>query len=137
MPTGISARTVLGPSALQLATELPGRASPRIRRNRKQWHTLNMESLALLVGGMYLAEIAFAVTTLIFSIWFHVKRRFGKTSLVLIILLTAETIWALTLLPAFGYPGAVGIIVSALFRFLPNKSYRHQGKSPLGRRNKG
>ena len=54
-----------------------------------------MESLAILVTFMLLAEVLFALAVIIFAILARFRGRFRRTALVLIVLLSIETAWAL------------------------------------------
>ena len=80
-----------------------------------------MESLALLVGGMFLAEIALAVITVVFAAIYRARGKFRLTTTILIGMLSAWTIWALVLSPAFGYPPLAGVLLAALLRFAPKR----------------
>jgi len=79
-----------------------------------------MESLALLVGGMYLGEILFGLVTLGFAITYRAKAKFGVTSLVLISILALETAVAMQMV-AFGLPALICLVPAALLRFLPRR----------------
>ena len=72
-----------------------------------------MESLAILVTFMLLAEVLFALAVIIFAILARFRGRFRRTALVLIVLLSIETAWALWTLPAFGFPSLVALVLSA------------------------
>lgn len=80
-----------------------------------------MEDLALIVSLMLLGELLIGLAVITFAIIYRVKRKFAKTTLVLIGLLTLETVWALSLLPAFGFPPLVALLISAALRFIPLK----------------
>lgn len=80
-----------------------------------------MESLALIVSLMLLAELILGATVLTFNIVFRVRGKFAKTTLFLLVVLAIETAWALSILPAFGYPSLAFLLVAALLRFLPNR----------------
>ncbi len=87
-----------------------------------------MESLAILVTFMLLAEVLFALAVIIFAILARFRGRFRRTSLVLIALLAIETAWALWTLPEFGVPSLVAFVLSAGIFWWPRK------RSTTGRR---
>ena len=87
----------------------------------KMRHAGGMESLAYLVVGLLLAQLAVGVVPLVFSLIYRIKGKFANTSQVLIILLALETIWGFTINNAFGIPGVVFLITAALIRYLPKK----------------
>lgn len=80
-----------------------------------------MESLAYLVVGLLLAQLALGVLPLVFSLIYRIKGKFSITSQVLIGVLALEMIWGFTINNAFGIPAAVFVITSALVRYLPKK----------------
>jgi hypothetical protein len=87
----------------------------------KMGHDGGMESLALLVVGLLLAQLALGVVPLVFSLIYRIKGKFAITSQVLIGVLALETIWGFTINNAFGIPGVVFVITAALIRYLPKK----------------
>ena len=87
-----------------------------------------MESLAILVTFMLLAEVLFALAVIIFAILARFRGRFRRTALVLNVLLSIETAWALWTLPAFGFPSLVAFVLSAGIFWWPQK------RSTIGRR---
>jgi hypothetical protein len=80
-----------------------------------------MESLALLVTLMFLAEVLFALAVIVFAIVARFRGRFRRTVLVLIVLLAIETAWALWVLPAFGTPSLIALTASAGFYWWPKR----------------
>jgi hypothetical protein len=80
-----------------------------------------MESLAILVTFMLLAEVLFALAVIIFAILARFRGRFRRTALVLIVLLSIETAWALWTLPAFGFPSLVALLLSAGIYWWPER----------------
>ncbi|NBR24854.1 MAG: hypothetical protein EBU08_14000 [Micrococcales bacterium] len=80
-----------------------------------------MESLALLVTFLLLIQVFLGAVTLTFAILFRRRGTFKLTSQILIGLLALQTIWALSVLPAFGYPALVFLIAATLVRFLKTK----------------
>lgn len=72
-----------------------------------------MESLAILVMFMFLAELLFGLLVVVFAALARFRGRFRRTALVLIGLLAIETGWALWILPAFGVPSLVALALSA------------------------
>jgi hypothetical protein len=78
-----------------------------------------MESLAYLVLGLLLAQLAIGVLTLVFSVLYRRLGKFAITSQVLIVLLAIEMIWGFTISNAFGLPAAIFVTTSALIRYLP------------------
>ena len=84
-------------------------------------HAKDMESLAYLVVGLLLAQLALGVLPLVFSIIYRRNDKFAITSQVLIGLLALEMIWAFTIDNAFGIPAIVFLITAALTRYLPKK----------------
>jgi hypothetical protein len=72
-----------------------------------------MESLAILVTFLLLAQVLVALTVLVFASLARFRGRFHRTALVLIVLLAVETMWALWVLPAFGTPSLIALMLSA------------------------
>ena len=60
-----------------------------------------MESLAYLVLGLLLAQLALGVLTLVFALMYRLKTKFAITSQVMIGLLALETILGFTINNAF------------------------------------
>jgi hypothetical protein len=81
-----------------------------------------MESLALIVSLMFLAELLLGAGTITFAALVRFKGKFPRTSLTLIIVLAVETAWALWLLPAFGMPSLVALVIAVVVRWWPRKS---------------
>jgi len=80
-----------------------------------------MESLALLVTFLLLIQVFLGAVTLTFAILYRRRGTFKLTSQILIGLLALQTIWALSILLPFGYPGLVFLIAAGLVRFLKTK----------------
>jgi len=80
-----------------------------------------MESLALLVTLMFLAEVLFALAVIVFAILSRFRGRFRRTALVLLVLLAIETAWALSVLPAFGFPSLFALALSAGISWWPKR----------------
>ena len=80
-----------------------------------------MESLAYLVVGLLLAQLALGVLTLVFALLYRLKGKFAVTSQVIIGLLVVETIWGFTINNAFGIPALIFTATAALIRYLPRK----------------
>jgi hypothetical protein len=80
-----------------------------------------MESLAILVMLMLLAEVLFALSVIVFASLARFRGRFRRTALVLIVLLAVETAWALWVLPAFGTPSLIALVISVAIFWWPGK----------------
>jgi hypothetical protein len=80
-----------------------------------------MESLAILVMFMFLAEILFGLLAIVFAIMARFRGRFRRTALVLIVLLAVETAWALWVLPAFGFPPLAALALAAGIYWWPKR----------------
>ena len=78
-----------------------------------------MESLALIVSLMLLAELLLGLGTITFAALARIKGKFSRTSVTLIIVLAFETAWALWVLPAFGMPSLVALVVAVVVRWWP------------------
>jgi len=79
-----------------------------------------MESLALLVVGLMLAQVFLGAVALAFAIVWRAKEKFARTSIVLIALMALQTIWAFTTtIPLFIFVAVAFLAASALVRFLP------------------
>jgi hypothetical protein len=87
----------------------------------KMRHDGGMESLALLVVGLLLAQLAIGVLTLVFSVLYRRLGKFAITSQVLIVFLGLEMIWGFTINNAFGIPAFIFTLTAALIRYLPKK----------------
>lgn len=83
-----------------------------------------MESLALVVSFMLLGEVLLGLAAIVFAVLARFKRRFARTSLVLIGLLAVEAAWALWILPAFGFPSLIALGVAVVLRWWPRNSSR-------------
>ena len=80
-----------------------------------------MESLAILVTFLLLAQVLVALTVLVFASLARFRGRFRRTAIVLIVLLAIETAWALWVLPAFGTPSLIALVMRGpFFLFLPS-----------------
>jgi len=80
-----------------------------------------MESLAALVTMMLLVQASFALTVIVFAILARFRGRFPRTALTLIVLLAIETAWALWVLPAFGTPPLIALVLSAGIYWWPKR----------------
>jgi hypothetical protein len=80
-----------------------------------------MESLAALVALMLLAQVSFALAVIVFAILARLRGRFPRTALTLIVLLAIETAWALWVLPAFGTPSLIALVLSAGIYWWPKR----------------
>ena len=78
-----------------------------------------MESLALVVTLMMLAQVVFGLSVILFAALARFKGKFRRTAIVLLILLAAETAWALSVLPPFGVPSLIALAVSAVLFWWP------------------
>jgi len=80
-----------------------------------------MESLALVVTLMLLAQVLFALAVIVFASLARFRGRFRRTAIVLIVLLAIETAWALWVLPAFGTPSFIALVLSAGIYWWPKR----------------
>ena len=80
-----------------------------------------MESLAALVALMLLAQVLFALAVIVFAILARLRGRFPRTALTLIVLLAIETAWALWVLPAFGTPSLIALVLAAGIYWWPKR----------------
>jgi hypothetical protein len=78
-----------------------------------------MESLALLVSLMFLAQAVFGLAVIVFAALARFKGRFRRSAIVLLALLAVETAWALWVLPAFGVPSLIALAISAVLFWWP------------------
>jgi nitrate reductase gamma subunit len=79
-----------------------------------------MESLAYLVMALLLAQLLLGAVALLFAIMWRAKNKFARTSMVLLVLLALQTLWAFTIpSPVFAYIALVFLAASALVRFIP------------------
>ena len=88
-----------------------------------------MESLALVVTLMLLAQVLFALAVIVFAILARLRGRFRRTALVLIALLAVETAWALWVLPAFGTPSLIAHVISVAIYWWPTNLVRRPPRS--------
>jgi hypothetical protein len=86
----------------------------------------DMESLAILVTFLLLAQVLVALTVLVFASLARFRGRFRRTAIVLIVLLAIETAWALWVLPAFGTPSLIALVMAAGIYWWP----KHQSSRP-------
>ena len=84
-----------------------------------------MESLALVVSLMLLGEVFLGLATIVFAILARFKSRFARTSLVLIAVLAVETVWALWVLPALGFPSLIALGIAVVLRWWPRIQRAH------------
>jgi hypothetical protein len=80
-----------------------------------------MESLAFVVTLMLLAQVLVALAVIVFASLARFRGRFRRTTLVLIGLLAVETAWALWVLPAFGTPSLIALVISVAIFWWPGK----------------
>jgi len=80
-----------------------------------------MESLALLVSLMFLAELVFGLAVIVFAALARFRGRFRRTAIALLVLLAAETVWALTILPAFGVPPLIALGIAVVLFWWPRR----------------
>jgi hypothetical protein len=78
-----------------------------------------MESLALLVTFILLAQVVFGLSVILFAALARFRGRFRRTAIVLLIFLAAETAWALWVLPAFGVPSLIALAIAAVLFWWP------------------
>ena len=77
-----------------------------------------MESLAYLVGGIFLGSIVMSLATLGFATAFRLTGKFRRTSLILWSLQIVLGLLTLSLGPAFGaIPGLAGLVATVLIFF--------------------
>ena len=81
-----------------------------------------MESLALVVTLMLLAQVVFGLAVIVFAALARFKGRFRRTAIVLLALLAVETAWALWVLPVFGVPSLIALAIAALLFWWPRRS---------------
>jgi heme A synthase len=92
-----------------------------VAATRYQWNTEGMESLAIVITLLLLIQVLLGAVALTFAILFRRRGTFKLTSMILIGLLALQTIWALSVQPAFGYPSLVFLVAAGLVRFLKTK----------------
>lgn len=80
-----------------------------------------MESLAALVTFLLLAQVLVALSVIVFASLARFRGQFRRTALVLIVLLAVETAWALWVLPAFGTPSLIALVISVAIFWWPGK----------------
>jgi hypothetical protein len=80
-----------------------------------------MESLAVVVTLMLLAQVLAAAAVIVFASLARFRGRFRRTALVLILLLAVETVWALWVLPAFGTPSLIALVLAAGIYWWPKR----------------
>lgn len=78
-----------------------------------------MESLALVVSIMLLAEVLLGLVVIVFAAIARFNGRFRRTALVLLVFLAVETVWALWVLPAFGMPSLIALGIAVVLRWWP------------------
>jgi hypothetical protein len=76
-----------------------------------------MESLALLVFGIFAAQALLGAVTLTFAILNRVKGKFRITSNVLVVALVVQ-IWGCSIVPSFIYIPLFFLVPAVLVRFL-------------------
>jgi hypothetical protein len=75
---------------------------------------------------MLLAQLLFALAVIVFASLARFRGRFRRTAIVLIVLLAIETAWALWVLPAFGTPSLIALVMAAGIYWWP----KHQSSRP-------
>jgi hypothetical protein len=70
---------------------------------------------------MLLAQVLFALAVIVFAILARFRGRFHRTALTLIGVLAIETVWALCVLPAFGAPSLIALMLSAGIYWWPKR----------------
>lgn len=80
-----------------------------------------MESLALIVSLMLLAEIIFGLATITFAALSRFRGRFRRTAIALLAALAVETVWAWWVLPAFGMPSLISLGIAAVLFWWPRR----------------
>jgi len=88
-----------------------------------------MESLAVLVTLMLLAQVLFALAVIAFAIVARLRGRLRRTALTLVVLLAIETAWAVWVLPAFGTPSLIALILAAGIYWWPKGPSAHPPRS--------
>ena len=88
-----------------------------------------MESLAVVVTLMLLAEVLVAAAVIVFASLARFRGRFRRAALVLIVLLAVETAWALWVLPAFGTPSLIALVISVAIFWWPKNLFRREPRS--------
>lgn len=88
-----------------------------------------MESLALIVSLMLLGEVLLGLAAIVFAVLARFKGKFARTSLVLIAVLAVETVWALWILPAFGFPSLISLGIAVVLRWWPRRGEPKTGRS--------
>lgn len=88
-----------------------------------------MESLAAVVTLMLLAQVLLALSVVVFASLARFRGRFRRTALVLIVLLAVETAWALWVLPAFGTPSLIALVISVAIFWWPKNLFRREPRS--------
>lgn len=83
-----------------------------------------MESLALVVSFMLLAEVLLGVAAITFAAIARFGGRFRRTAIVLLIVLAIETARALWVLWAFGVPALVALGIAAVLFWWPRRAGR-------------
>jgi hypothetical protein len=83
-----------------------------------------MESLTYVVKVMLLAQVLLGVAPMTFAVLANFNGKFLRASLTLIIVLAVETACALWVLPAFGMPSLVALVVSVVVRWWPPRRVR-------------
>jgi hypothetical protein len=62
-----------------------------------------------------------ALTVVVFASLARFRGRFRRIALVLIVLLAVETMWALWVLPAFGTPSLIALVLAAGIYWWPKR----------------
>jgi len=70
---------------------------------------------------MLLVQVLFSLAVIVFAILARFRGRFRRTGLTLIVLLAIETAWALSVLPAFGAPSLIALVMAAGIYWWPKR----------------
>ena len=80
-----------------------------------------MQDLAYIVIGMLLTEIIFSLITVGFCLAYRFTGKFKKTAMTLVAILAIMSGWLFGGAWQMGVPGAVALIASILFLYIPVK----------------
>jgi hypothetical protein len=78
---------------------------------------------------MLLAQVLFALAVIVFASLARFRGRFRRTAIVLIVLLAIETAWALSVLPAFGAPSLIALVLAAGIYWWPKRRSTRPSRS--------
>jgi hypothetical protein len=80
-----------------------------------------MEDLAMIVLWMLIVEMVFSLITVGFSLAYRFTGKFKKTAMTLVAILAIGSGWLFGGAWQMGVPGAVALIASILFLYIPSK----------------